>query len=163
MSLLAVIFLAFAYRCRGGGINLGVGRTTLARILFWALPVGLVCTFIAFERHFPLWIGAISAITAFLGCLIGHSSFQNNTIGQNATMGAYGALLLALVLAPFIYFQHTIAYYIPFGLLGGLAYFIGWHIPFGIPNFAQPASTEMSEFFFGSLAFGLPLALIGWS
>jgi len=161
--LLAIPFLAFEYRARGGAIV--VGSDTLARILFWAWPCGLVCEGIAYTHHLPLWLGIPCAVMAFAGSCIGHSSEQSTTFLDHIEMGIITFLMLLLMIAPMAYFEPTMLFYAPLGYLGAAAYAIGynvtWTLKIGSTVWCHPKGTEYGEFLTGALAFGLPLAIIG--
>ncbi len=162
MSIIIILFLAFAYRVRGGAIPLG--STTLARVVFWALPVGCVCTLIAHAWEIPLWIGAICAAMAFAGACIGHASQQGNTLAQNEGMGYITTLMLGLIVAPFLYFNPWFIFIVPFGLLGGIAYYLGYKINrtfrfLGV-TWCVPGDVSWGEILTGGLAFGLPLSIL---
>lgn len=156
VALFIPLLLALAYRSRGAAHPWG---TTINRIVSWAVPVAAVCTAIAYFHNYPLWFGAISGVLAFAGCCIGHSSFQTDTRLSNFFMAIYCTVLLTGILAPFIYADHFNAVYAAGGLLGGVAYYLGYRIPFGI-GITVPGDVSWGEFLTGLLAFGLPLGVL---
>lgn len=166
--LCIIPFLAVAYRARGGAISFGAGKTTLARFIFWALPVGAICTLLSYSWCFPLWIGAICAVMAFAGACIGHSTEQSNNTEANIEMGGVTNIMLFLIMFPLAIAHHGSWYSLSnpiilsiLGFLGAPAYIIGWRIPFSIPFLCQAKSTEWGEVLTGGFAFGLPLAILG--
>jgi hypothetical protein len=123
--LLFPLILAFAYRSRGGAIPLG--SDTLARLLFWALPISFVSGGVCYFQHLPLWLALPCAIAAFGGATIPHAGEQGNTIEQNEGMSIITTAMLALILLPFVLytvyshspFLGVTLFALPFGLLGG--------------------------------------------
>lgn len=94
------MLLAFLYRQRG--MHEDSTNTTEARLFYWALPILLICTLLAWLYHFPLWCGTISGVMAFIGILLGHSFAQSNTKTQYAEMGLVCFTRLELMLLPFL-------------------------------------------------------------
>lgn len=149
--------LMLAYRERGMAHPWG---TTINRIFSWAVPNAFICVAVGMFHDYPVWYGLVSGTLAFAGCCIGHSSFQNDTRASNIKMSIYCAVLLTGILAPFIYSNPGVAWLIPFGLLGGFAYYLGYRIPWTVPGFAVPGDASWGEALTGFLAFGLPLAFL---
>jgi hypothetical protein len=172
------IFLAFAYRARGGAIALN--STTLARVLFWGIPVGLACGLVAYAWHLPIYLGIAGAVMAFSGACIGHASEQGNTVESFEGMSYITTMMLLLLLLPFyIYFgwqagrgelgqwDHLQGFVGAslFGFLGGIGYLLGYKMNrpftlFGV-SWCVPGDVSWGEFFTGALAFGLPLSVLG--
>lgn len=112
------VWLAVAYRCRGGFVSLP--NTTLARIVLWALPVAVVCVPVS-------WLWALPCgVMAYLGLLIPHAWAQADTKPIHiAGMAGIGLVRFALILAPLAVFDPWREVFALFGLLSGLAYYIG--------------------------------------
>lgn len=112
-ALLAVPAFAFYYRCRGGFI--GTGSTTLARCVFWAVPVGMF-------MHNPL-----CGVLAFLGLLIPHAWAQADAKPIHvAGMAAIGMARMILILMPIIYISPVAILATLTGLGSGLGYALGY-------------------------------------
>lgn len=167
LFLLAIPYLAIAYRCRGGAFPLP--NTTLARILYWALPVGLVVFFDALALHLSLWVVPVCALLAFGGSTIGHGSEQaQSPPDENIAMGCITLVMLILILLPMGVAYKSMGFpgsspliYAPLGALGWPAYVLGYKIPWSIPKLCNAKTTEWGELLTGGFAFGLPLALAG--
>lgn len=171
LPLLFPLILAFCYRARGGAIPLG--SDTLARTLFWGLPVGAICGFIAYAHHFPLWLALPCAVMAFAGACIGHSSEQGNTPEQHVGMSYITGLMLFLILLPFYAYMawYSLDIWRLFilmnflGFLGGVGYWIGYKYPFNLKLFGvqwvTAGDASGPELLTGFLAFGLPLMILG--
>lgn len=122
------------YRCRGGFI--GNGSTTLARILWWAAPTGILLFALTYaasgELLYALRIGLGAGLASYLGLLVPHGFAQDKT-GKAEFIGMTGVaflrLLLILPVAPCWIggvLPHLL--YLPlFAPLQGVAYAIGWH------------------------------------
>jgi len=156
-SLLVPIFLAFAYRCRGGAIPLG--SDTLARIVFWAIPVGIVSAFICYFQHIPLWIAPICSIMAFAGACMPHSQWQDGM--HPLQMGMTTFIMLTMIITPMAIMGNLyFLYFIHLGFLSSLAYWLGYKYPFNIKYFVVGGDASVGEFLTGAFAFGLPLSLL---
>lgn len=169
--LIIPIFLAFAYRARGGAIALE--NDTLARAVFWAVPIQIVCAIVAASWGLSTLVSLPCAVMAFAGACIGHASEQGNTIEQNEGMSYITWIMLGLLLMPFaVYLAYIHAdFWRPFaavwllGPLGGLGYFLGYKMNrtltlFGV-IWCVPGDASWGEFYTGAFAFGLPLAILG--
>lgn len=167
------LFLAFAYRARGGAISLGDRHTNEARLFFWALPVGLVGTALCASLGFPLWLGLFVAVMAFSGSTIGHASFQSPGWGKYLEMGGYTYGLLSLIIMPLALYGYSMNGF-PNALialtgavfLGAFASWLGYKMKFSLCLFGRtwcvPGDSSWEEFYIGLFAFGLPLGLIGF-
>lgn len=122
---------AVLYRCRGGFI--GTGSTTVARLMFWAVPTSLLLGVLTPEamRHPDRAANVASAtvVAVWLGLLIPHGVFQNKT-GKHEFIGMTGVAFLRLgliALAAFHWIPHIV--WLPFfAPLHGAAYALGWHL-----------------------------------
>ena len=176
LFLLAIPFLAFAYRARGGAISLGPNNTQLARILFWGIPIGVVDIALCYVWHIPIWIAAPGAILGWVSAILGHSSEQEDVpYPDNVEMGLVTSAMLLIISLPFgawFWFSfndhevfHNPSTYFMVGMLGAATYIIGWRTPWtlniGSLTWCLPKSTEWGEFFTGAFAFGLPLSIFG--
>lgn len=164
LAVYSIFWLAFSYRARGGALSLGPNKTMLARILFWGIPVGLVCTGIAAAHHFPLWLGAVCGVLAVGGACIGHSSEQTNTAKAYLQMGIITTIMLALIVLPFAFFEPRFLGIIPLGMLGTFASWLGYKMKIGFYLFGiqwcVPGDSSWEEFFIGMFAFGFPLVIL---
>lgn len=125
--LTIAVFMAFCYRCRGG--FLGTGSTQAARILFWALPVMIIILPLGFNYAF------YTALMAFLGLMIPHGKFQNDTsLHDIFGMSLIGAARLALILTPLSFINYYVLFYSLLGLGSGLAYYIGHRFLDGVDS-----------------------------
>ena len=155
MPFFLILVFGFLYRCRGG--FLPTGHTQVARLIYWALPVGAWAAF-----HSPMLIAPVCALAAFLGLLIPHSPFMADASAKSVIgMALIGMARLALILAPLAYYHPWIMAYAPIAGLSGLGYYIGWKWLNGVSlgKFATTGS-EWGEILTGA-AFGLAFALIG--
>jgi len=173
MIFLIPILLAFAYRSRGGAIPLG--SDTLARVLFWVLPIGLVSGYVCHFQHLPLWLALPCAVMAYAGATIPHAAEQGNTPQQYEGMGYITEAMLILILLPFyLYLASTNAgwevwrhflYAFPFGLLGGVGYWLGYKMKYTLRFFGVtwcvPGDSSWGELIGSFLAFSVPLAILG--
>jgi hypothetical protein len=172
LPVLFPIILAFAYRSRGMSHPWG---DTVNRIVSWAIPVGLICSAIAYLHNLPVLLGIPCAVMAFAGACIGHSTEQQNTEEAHIGMAGITTLMLGLILLPvaawFIYnggvwhsYRNPIIF-TPLGTLGGIAYWLGYKYPFVLNLFGIqwtfPNDASCGEFLTGLLAFGIPLMLLG--
>lgn len=175
-SILAIPLLALAYRIRGHVEGFpDLGGTQLTRIFAWGLPVALWCHFVT-ERYFMPDVMALHVwLFTWFASTIGHSSEQADDIGENLKMGLVTALMLVVTLAPLAVwaqvhdsraFAVDFAEVLPLGFLGAPAYILGYRIPWTLRVrdyvFCRARSTEWGELLTGALAFGLPIALLGW-
>lgn len=113
--ILAIPIFAFYYRCRGGFAP--TGSTTFARIVFWAVPCGLIL-------HSP-----ISGLLAFGGLMIPHAWAQHDSkLVSIAGMSSIGFARLFLILAPLVYLNHIVAVAALAGIGSGLGYWLGWNV-----------------------------------
>ncbi|MCM8736582.1 hypothetical protein M5E06_20865 [Azospirillum sp. A1-3] len=171
-AALSALLLACAFRERGQG-HLWLG-TTGARVLFWALPVGIVVHVVPSA---PNWEGAWTAILAgamaYLGLLLPHGAGQNLTeapadypaswtaclplsekLGYLAAVGIARMALIALPLIP----SHPLALWLPLaGLVMPPAYLLGGKLPALPWRLTRP--TEWGEFLTGA-GVGLALAVV---
>jgi len=171
LILLAIPFLAFCYRARGGSIPLG--SDTLARIIFWAAPVGLVTDAVAVVGGYSPWLALPCAVLAFAGATIPHADEQGPTAFEHEGMGLITTAMLSLILLPFIVagaytHEHVLTFLYAFmGALGGAAYYICYRFPFSLKllgvQWVTAGDASAGEFLTGGLAFGLPLAILGIS
>ena len=165
ISLLFPIILAFCYRARGGAISLG--RTSLSRLIFWAYPVGLICTLIAYLWHMPLWVGASCIVMAFLGACIGHGTEMVKSPIAYMEMGFLTCFMLFLILLQLGLAGHIyIIALTPLGFFGGwFASWLGWRMNIGLRWFGiqwcVPGDSSWEELFIGAFAFGVPLMILG--
>jgi hypothetical protein len=121
VHFLLVPIFSFLYRARGGLIP--TGHTQLARLLFWAGPITLMGMYIQ-----PYW-GALCGLMAFLGLMIPNGSTVSSAALKAAVGQSFiGYARLLLILAPLAYFNPSILMFTPFGLLAGLAFYVGWKL-----------------------------------
>lgn len=149
----------FLWHCRGGWNPLDAG-TTVARLVFWIIPVGIVLFSV-----FPWERALAGTVGAYVGLLISHGKyFSCVTWRDTFFMGVISCIRFALILIPLACGCHPeIALLSFYGLLGGLAYkmgrlFIGHTVPlswYGRPM--AEGETEYGELFFGAL-FGLTMS-----
>ena len=168
--LLIPLFLAFAYRARGGAIPLG--STTEARIIFWAIPILLCSLAVADAWHLPLWLAPLAAMCGFGGACIGHASAQGNEVEDYFSMTWIVQVMLVLTLAPFytyLCFLHTMhpftwAVTIIFGWLAFPACALGYKMTIGLRGWGiqwcVPGDSSWEEFFIGAIPFGITFAYL---
>lgn len=167
--ILLPIRMAFYRRWKGMAHSWG---TQINRLL-WGTSVGIEIFPICYVWGLPLWLAACCVLTAFLASIPGHASTQGNTIEDNEGMAYLTTMELFAILSPFyawyVYLwvmpPAVFVMTLPLGLLGGLAYYLGYKMKgslnlFGI-QWCVPNDTGWGEFYTGALAFGLPLAIIG--
>lgn len=136
-----------------------MGSDTLARLIYWALPIGLVSSAICYFQHIPLWIAPICAVTAFAGACMPHSEWQDGM--HPLQMGITTLIMLTIIIIPMAIMSHVyFLYFIPLGFLSGLAYWLGYKYPFNIKYFVVAGDASAGEFLTGALAFGLPLSIL---
>ena len=122
--------LAIYYRMVGGFCGYsGPNATTWAR-LRWALTMGGYMAFAALVHHQPIlellevFLGASAG--AFLGRLIPHAAFQSKASPLNAlAMSAINVVRVALIIAPYAYFDPWRMTLTLGGLWAGIAYYVG--------------------------------------
>jgi hypothetical protein len=151
--MIEIIVGAIGFRLRGSAIFeqwTGRGATT-ARIVCWAIPMGLMSLF-----TLP-WEYAIAAGVAFwLGCLPGWYGVldlgrdEGNKLKEFILMSGRGILwtLPAALVFAFISPLNAVALLIA-GALCPVAYEIGWHIPSKVEN--MRSGPEIGEILFGAL------------
>jgi len=170
-GLVITTLFAFAYRARGGAIPLN--STTLARVVFWGVPVAIVMTIIAVVAGFPWWLGLISGAIAFGLEVIGHGFAQNNDPNAEAEMGLVVVTDLLGIFLPFAFFSHVLPFLALIGILAWplsrmsyLSWFTNQSLTlFGIQWCRVPAvgGSEWEELFIGAvcgLTFSIALALV---
>ena len=141
MIYLIPIFLAFAFRERGSHHEWC--GTQVCRLLFWVLPITLVT--------FNLYSGLL----AWIGIILGHATFQDNSIKSHIKMGLMTSFRLFLILLPFKW----LVLLSPLGMLGGLGYYLGYKMRVPLGNICVPNDTSWGELFCGALGYGLPLMI----
>jgi hypothetical protein len=119
--------LCIYYRMVGGFV--GTGSTFLAR-LRWSLTIASYMLLLSIVHHQGYAPGFIvfagSAIGAYLGRLIPHARFQATaSLFNSLGMAAVNVARLALILVPYIYYDVTRLILAGFGLLAGVAYYVG--------------------------------------
>jgi hypothetical protein len=167
LTLVVTAVFAFVYRARGGAIPLG--STTLARLVFWFVPITIIATIIALVGHMPWWLGLVSGGLGFGMEVLGHSFAQNNDPDAEAEMGLVVFTDLIAILLPFAFFSHIIPFFAILGLLAWplsrlsyLSPIADWQLTlFGITWCRTPAvgGSEWEEMFVGATV-GLTFALI---
>lgn len=124
-----VIAFAFLYRARGGFNTLG-GGTQAARLVFWVLPITLWAATVDYRMAILCGIGS------FLGLMMPHGwAFGDTKPLHVLGMAAIGLARLSLILAPLAWFNHSLVWFFPIGLLHGLVYYFGnkWLFKYDIP------------------------------
>ena len=101
LIILPIIF-AFCYRARGGAIVLN--STTLARLVFWILPVTIIMTVFALTHGYPFWLGLISGAIGFGFLCIGHGFAENDDTISFEEMGLIQFTRAASIFLPFAFF-----------------------------------------------------------
>lgn len=174
--------LGFFYRCRGGFIGLGPNNTGKSRLFWWAIPITLASlTLLPFGLAWLLApvCGALAWLSLIFPGSI-NSRFQNKGWWNYLGMAFAGCWRLMLPLMPVIlYYGLMFGYWDlfnlePIGLLGGLAYGVGWeklhgkdsgfffqHSDGRVDRFAQGGS-EWAEALFGAFAIGLAYEIAGF-
>lgn len=120
--------LAIWYRTAGG--FLGLGSTFLCR-LRWAIIMAVYMVVLAVSHHMEWWqvlvVAVGSTVGAFFGRLIPHARFQATaSLGNSLGMAVVNVLRLALIVAPYAFFEPIRACLVAFGVLAGVAYYVGW-------------------------------------
>lgn len=163
----------FFYRCRGG--FLGLGSTTLARLVWWALPCACA-NFAIMMTHgagaFNVTAGAMfTAILAFVSLLEDQSAAIDNDkpIEDAAAMAqimTIRAVAIALPVAPFAPWMILLPF---FGALAGPLWWACWRYLDGIDSglawrgqvFAKGGS-EWGEVIACGLSIGAGIGLLGF-
>ena len=171
---LVPLLLAAAFRLRGSH-HRGMG-TTATRVLFWAIPIDIVCSATAYVCDWSLWFGTICGVLAWAGACIGHGSAMGDTLEDYEEMGFITSLRLSMIALPFILFGVLyqnyniafLAFILPmFGIFGGVGYWVGYrmkrelHIKW-LGVHCVVGDTSWGELFTGALAFGFPLQILGF-
>lgn len=94
------MILAFAYRQRGRHVD--STDTTEARLIWWVLPMLLLCTLLADAYGLPKWLGIPCGLLAWGGIAMGHSFAQNDLDLSFAEMGLVCFTRLAGMFMPFL-------------------------------------------------------------
>lgn len=161
------IRVAFYGRWKGMAHSYG---TQLNRLLFGFL-IGLECTILAYSWNYPLYIGAVCGLMAFLSGIEGHSTEQVDTMQGYIGMSIIMTITLEAILLPVqlwmlhIHKMHWISVFVlPLGLLAGFADWLGYRMKgslsfFGI-QWAIAGDTSFCELYRYGLSIGLPLMLL---
>lgn len=116
MAFIKPFIFAFLYRCRGG--FLGLSHTTLARLIWWAIP----CAIFGFSL-IGAW-GSLCGLLAFLGLLIPHARYQSIASVPNLLgMGSVNAIRAALILLPIGTTHPAVLVFATLGMFSGVAYY----------------------------------------
>lgn len=115
LFVLLVGGFALAYRARGGAIPLG--STTLARLVFWFVPVTIASIAVATSVNAPWWVGLISGLAGFVMQMLGHGFAQNRDSDSEAEMGLVTFTRLLVILAPFCLYSPYLPLYALIGFL----------------------------------------------
>jgi len=166
--LLQIPFKAFAYRARGGAIPLG--STTLARIVFWGLPYSIDGAVFAYllniRADFIVPMAILSVITAWFAAMVQHSKWQSPSWHNYVIMGTITTGMLTIMLSPFLYFNPNIMMFLPLGMLGTFASWLGYKMKGGLKLFGiqwcVPSDSSWEEFYIGAMPFGIVIAAIGF-
>jgi len=162
--LSSTLLFGFLYRCRGGAIALG--STTLARIVFWALPITIFLEIACYVHNFPWYYGLLAGLLSYIGIVFGHSSAQADTEKAYVSMGLIVALRLFAIMIPFWIYPFSKFYLllsIGYTLISAIAGYALCHFSyylankgitlkiFNLPLVYTVPSSEWEEIFIGCL------------
>lgn len=168
-AFLQILLKAFGYRARGmahPSLN-----DTEARLFFWAFPFGFDAGLIAcLLGHTWQTVSLVAFFGVGLGWLaacIRHASWQNLGNYNYFIMGLITTAMLSIMFTPLILIYTPALAFLPFGMLGIVACWLGYSSFFSNATFSafgitwcRPVAvggSEWEEFFIGPFAFGIAI------
>lgn len=139
MILLIPLLFAILSRSLGMHHNYKWWGTQVNRIISWAIPIGVVMALVCLKWNLPLWLAIPCAVMAFLAACIGDGTEKGKDAWHCFMMGGLHLAKMWMIILPIpLYYAFALHQPCPIifalapdiGLLVGLAYWIGYRIPY---------------------------------